>query len=94
MYIPVPIKTLNCSHGFPVEFATGGGRTRRRTRPCVAGDDAPDIGQNAAAGEEAPRNPFVPVRIAELFLERWDIDAVWTTETDGSMWRRSDSAST
>jgi len=50
-------------------------------------DEFPDIGQNAAAGEEAPRNAAVPVRIAELFPERWDIDAVWTPETDGSMRR-------
>ena len=37
-------------------------------------DEFPDIGQNAAAGEDAPRNAVVPVRIAEVFPERWDID--------------------
>ena len=57
-------------------------------------DEFIDIGQIAAAGKEAPRNAFVPVRIAELFLERWDLDAVRTPETDGSMRRRFDSAST
>ena len=35
-----------------------------------------------------PRDAFVPVRTAELFWKRWDIDAVWTLETDASMRRR------